>query len=307
MDLSFPHLGIEIEKLNNYFDLFGFKLMFYGLIIGLGMVVGVSLILRLANKEGLGEDLFMNLALIIIPLGIIGARLYYVIFSWDYYGSHPAEIFNIRGGGLAIYGGILTGIVVAYVYSRIKKVPFAHIADLAIIAVAIGQIMGRWGNFFNCEAFGGYTDNLLAMRINRALVNPSMISAELDAAMQANLPEIAADYIQVHPTFLYESLGNCLVLAIMLIYRPKRKFRGGLFYTYLTGYGIVRFLVEGLRTDQLKLWNTDFAVSQLLSVLLIIIGVTMLIRGNIMVKKNPEKALVLPVSYMEDQKKKQEA
>lgn len=299
MEIGFPNLGIEIEHLTSYIDVFGFKIMFYGLVIGLGVVLAFLLVNRLGAKDGVGGETMMDLALWEVPICILGARVYYVIFSWDYYGQHPSEILNIRGGGLAIYGGVLTGILVAFLFTKKRKLSFRQVADIAVCGLILGQAIGRWGNFFNREAFGGFTDNLLAMRINRSVVDPAMITEELNAAMKANLPELAAQYIQVHPTFLYESMANFLVLAILLLYRKHRKFAGSMFCVYLAGYGCARFFIEGLRTDQLKLWNTNLAVSQCLSALLVVIGVGMWVAGTLYVRKHPEKQLVLPVEAVE--------
>jgi phosphatidylglycerol:prolipoprotein diacylglycerol transferase len=220
-----------------------------------------------------------------VPLCIIGARIYYVVFEWDYYSKHLSELINLRKGGLAIYGAVLMSMIVLAVFVKVRKVSPWQLADYGICGLILGQIIGRWGNFFNCEAFGGYTDSLFAMRINRALVNTSMIPDSLNAAMEANLPDIAADYIQVHPTFLYESCWNLCVLTFMLLYRKHRAFKGELLWIYFVGYGLGRFFIESLRTDQLKLWHTDLAVSQLLSAVLVLIGIIALAIGHGRVRK----------------------
>jgi phosphatidylglycerol:prolipoprotein diacylglycerol transferase len=290
MDIEFVHLGIQIEHLKNYISVFGFHIMFYGIIVGLGILAGITIAAKLSKIEGMGEDIIYDLALFEVPLCIIGARIYYVVFEWDYYSKHLSELINLRKGGLAIYGAVLMSMIVLAVFVKVRKVSPWQLADYGICGLILGQIIGRWGNFFNCEAFGGYTDSLFAMRINRALVNTSMIPDSLNAAMEANLPDIAADYIQVHPTFLYESCWNLCVLIFMLLYRKHRAFKGELLWIYFVGYGLGRFFIESLRTDQLKLWHTDLAVSQLLSAVLVLIGVIALAIGHGRARKGAEHA-----------------
>ncbi|MCR5743783.1 MAG: prolipoprotein diacylglyceryl transferase [Lachnospiraceae bacterium] len=279
-DIWFVNLGIKIDNLVSYFSVFGFKIMFYGIIVGLGIVGGIWIAAHLADKEGLGNDIIYDLALFEVPLCILGARIYYVIFQWDFYKANPAEIINLRGGGLAIYGAVIMAFIVLAVFVKVRKVSPWRIADCAINGLILGQAIGRWGNFFNCEAFGGYTNGPFAMRINRALVNTSMITEQLENDMATYLPEYAADYIQVHPTFLYESVWNLCVFTFMLIYRKHKKFDGEMLSVYFIGYGIGRFFIEGLRTDQLKLWGTDIAVSQIVSIILIVVGVIFLFFGR---------------------------
>lgn len=287
MDIEFVYLGIQIEHLKNYINVFGFHIMFYGIIVGIGILSGITLAAKLSKLEGTGEEIIYDLALFEVPLCIIGARIYYVIFEWEYYSQHPIEIINLRGGGLAIYGAVIMSMIVLAVFVKVRKISPWQLADFGICGLILGQAIGRWGNFFNCEAFGGYTDSLFAMRINRKLVNPAMIPQSLEDAMQTNLPDIAADYIQVHPTFLYESVWNLCVLAFMLFYRKRRAFKGELLWVYFVGYGLGRFFIEGLRTDQLKLWHTDLAVSQLLSAALVLTGIIALAIGHARAKAAP--------------------
>lgn len=273
MDIFFVHLGIQIDNLRKSISIFGFDIMFYGIIIGIGIIAGIAIAAKLGKLEGLGDDIIYDLALFEVPLCIIGARIYYVVFQWDYYSAHPAEIINLRKGGLAIYGAVIMSIIVLAVFVKVRKANFWKLADCGICGLILGQAIGRWGNFFNCEAFGGYTDSLFAMRINRKLVNASMITDELNEAMMTYQPDIAAEYIQVHPTFLYESVWNLLVLTFMLLFRKHKKFDGQLLWIYFIGYGVGRFFIEGLRTDQLHIWGTNVAVSQCLSAVLVLIGV----------------------------------
>lgn len=264
-DLSFVNLGISIKHLKNGITIFGFRIAFYGIIIGCGMLAGIYLAQRDAKRRGQDPELYLDFALYAIIFAIIGARAYYVLFEWDAYKDNLLQIFNLRAGGLAIYGGVIGAVITLIVFSRIRKVSFFSMADTGVLGLTLGQIIGRWGNFFNCEAFGGYTEGLLAMRIKRSLVNPSMISQEL---LQHIIVEQGVEYIQVHPTFLYESIWNLCLLLFMLWYRNRKKFQGEMFLIYLLGYGIGRSWIESLRTDQLLLFGTGLPVSQCLSMIL---------------------------------------
>ena len=265
-DVSFVHLGITIEHLRNSISIGGFEIAFYGIIIGIGMLTGLYMAQKDARRRGQDPELYLDFALYAIIFSIIGARLYYVIFDWELYKDNPIEIFNLRGGGLAIYGGIIGAVLTLIVFTKVRKVSFFSMADTGCIGLITGQIIGRWGNFFNCEAFGGYTDSLLAMRLKMSLVNPSMISQEL---LDHRIVENGVEYIQVHPTFLYESVWNLGVLAFLLWYRKRKKFDGEILWMYLLGYGLGRAWIEGLRTDQLLFFGTESPVSQALSMVLV--------------------------------------
>ena len=273
-DLSFVHLGITIEHMRNSVSIFGFRVTFYGIIIGLGMLAGMWIAMQDAKRRGQDPDLYLDFALYAIIFSIIGARLYYVIFDWQLYKDNPIQILNLRAGGLAIYGGVIGAVLTLIVYTRVKKQSFLSMADTGVLGLITGQIIGRWGNFFNCEAFGGYTDNLLAMRIKASIVNPSMISQEL---WDMRIVENGVEYIQVHPTFFYESMWNLGVLLFLLWFRKRKKFTGEMMWLYFLGYGLGRVWIEGLRTDQLKLPGTGIAVSQLLSAVLVLVSAGVII------------------------------
>lgn len=275
-DIYFPHLGIGVEHLGNSISVFGFRIAYYGIIIGIGMLMGVLIASFDYRRRGEKVEDIEDLALYSIIFAILGARAYYVIFEWDYYSQHLGEILNLRQGGLAIYGGILTGILCCMIFCRRRKVKFFSIADSAVLGLLTGQLIGRWGNFFNAEAFGRYTDSLLAMRIKESIVNPNMLNENvLTHAIRLG----DQMFIQVHPTFFYESVWNLCTLIFLLVTGPKKKFTGQVFWEYLMFYGIGRFWIEGLRTDSLLLWGTNIAVSQALSGALAVLGLAMIIRG----------------------------
>lgn len=258
--ITFPNLGLEFHNLGKGISIFGFNIAYYGIIIGIGMLMGILMAEREAKATNQRAEDYTEFALYAIIFSIIGARIYYVVFSWDLYKGNLLKIINIRQGGLAIYGGIIAAVITLSVFSKRRHLSFWQMADTACIGLLVGQIIGRWGNFFNREAFGGYTNGLLAMRIPIADVRTGDISQELMLHVNE-----AGNYIQVHPTFLYESLWNCFVLLFIMIYKKNKKFNGEVFLIYVVGYGIGRFWIESLRTDQLLITGTTIPVSQLLS------------------------------------------
>ncbi len=271
-EIWFPNLGIKIKELNNVaFTVFGLNVYWYGVIIGIGIIISLVLAIKEAKRTGQNPDNYMDFTMIAIVICVICARLYYVIFSWDYYSQHLNEIFATRNGGLAIYGGIIGGIATAIVYTKVKKLNFWLFADTTAPSLLLGQIIGRWGNFFNREAFGGYTDGLFAMRYMKEQVS-HIPQSVLDNIINVN----GVQYIQVQPTFLYESFWNLVVFVILMILKRRKKFDGEIFGLYLLGYGLGRVWIEGLRTDQLILGNTGIPVSQLLSAIIIIISIVIL-------------------------------
>ena len=271
MDIQFPNLHINIENLPKTFSVFGVDIAFYGCIIAFGMLAGIIMACYIAKSTGQDYNQYIDFAIYAIIFSIIGARLYYVVFSWDYYGSHPEEIIHIRQGGLAIYGGVIAGGITCFLYTRIKKMSFRKVADTGVYGLILGQIIGRWGNFFNREAFGGIAgdNNPFAMRIffgdeyNVSQV-PDVIRHGMETWKGIDLSEIG--YIQVQPTFLYESLWNLFILILMLVFRKKKKFDGEIVLWYFIGYGIGRGIIEGMRTDQLIMPVTGWPVSQALSI-----------------------------------------
>lgn len=269
-DVAFPHLGIYFSNLPKGITIGGFTITYYGIIIALGMLGGLFLARWQAKRTGQNPELYMDYALYGIIFAIIGARLYYVAFSWDNYKDNLWQIFNTRGGGMAIYGGVIAATLTAVIFCRIKKYKFSLFADTAVVGLILGQIIGRYGNFMNREAFGEYTDSLFAMRLKAEQVESSNITD----LMRENMEYIdGTAYIQVHPTFLYESVWNIIILVIMLLRTKKKAFDGEIFLIYLIGYGIGRCMIEGLRTDQLQIGNTGIAISQVLSGVLAVGGV----------------------------------
>lgn len=274
--ISFPFLGDWFINPPSSFTLFGRTIYIYGVVVALAFLLAIIWLTKNCKRFGILENDLYDAIIWAIPLGIIGARLYYVLFSLDYYKANPSKIIAIWEGGLAIYGGIIAGILVIFFLCRHKKMRVAAMLDLVICGVIIGQIIGRWGNFFNREAFGTETTVFCRM----GLTSPD------------------GNTIYVHPTFLYESLWNLALFIFLCIFikKGKRKYNGQIMLIYLFVYGIGRTLIEGLRTDSLYIGGTGIRVSQLLSALLVIFAGVMLIYNGKRVKTG---TLKLEPPYLE--------
>lgn len=269
-EIAFPNIGFYIPHLPKGITIGGFTIAFYGMIIAAGMLSGLWLACHQAQRTGQKKEVYTDFAIYAIIFSLIGARLYYVVFSWENYKDDLLQIFNTRGGGMAIYGAVIAAVLTAIIYCKVKKYNFFLLADTAVGGLVLGQIIGRYGNFFNREAFGEYTNSLFAMRLRVDQVNP----ANITELMRSHMTTVdSVQYIQVHPTFLYESLWNILVLVLILVFTTKKKFNGEIFLLYLVGYALGRVWIEGLRTDQLQIGSTGIAVSQVLSGAIVIVGV----------------------------------
>ena len=276
-NINFPNLHIFLENVGKSIMIGDFAIAYYGIVIACGMIGGVLIAATIAKRSGQNPEDYYDMALYAIVFAVLGARIYFVIFNWDYYSQDLTRIFNIREGGLGIYGGIIVAIITVYILTRRKKLDFGLVADTAAPALIFGQCLGRWGNFFNREAFGGYTDNLLAMQLPVSAVRRNEITAELwEHAVEIE----GITYIQVHPTFLYESLWNFVLMISLLIYWKHRKFNGEVFLLYLLIYGFGRFWIESLRTDQLILPILEVPVSMVVAALMVVGSAIWIVLGR---------------------------
>jgi len=282
--IAFPKLGINLSIDNVAFTIGEKEIYWYGIIIAFGFFVAVLAALKLAKSYGMSSDTVIDIVIFAAPVGIVCARLYYVIFEWDYYSAHPEDIIKIWNGGLAIYGAIISAVLVAVIYCKIKNQNLALFCDIGAVSLLIGQSIGRWGNFVNQEAFGGNTDLPWGMT-GDVIISELKDLASSGVNVNPDLP--------VHPTFLYESLWNLIFIVVFLLLFKKRRFDGQIFLGYLMSYGVGRFFIEGLRTDSLYLGS--IRVSQLVAVLCFALGLALMIFNL----KRPVKKLTLPVSPAE--------
>ena len=267
-EISFPNLGIYLKNVGKSIDLFGIEIAYYGIIIGTAILLGFWIAAREAKRTGQNPENYLDMGIIGVIAGIVGARLYYVIFSWDMYKDNLLDIFNLREGGLAIYGGVIAAVISVLVLAKVKHLSAPQIFDTIAMALLNGQMLGRWGNFFNREAFGEYTDSLFAMGLPMDSVQKSAVTK----LMKQHLVTFRdMDYIQVHPLFFYESIWCLLLLLILLLYTWRKKFEGEIFLRYLAGYGLGKCVIEWLRTDKLYIPKTKIPVSLLVSAALFLI------------------------------------
>lgn len=256
--ISFPSLGINFNIDPIAFNIGPKPIYWYGIVNATAFLVAILLALRNCKKHGIKEDDLVDLILIIIPSAIIGTRIFYVAFNWDYYGRNLSEVYKIWHGGNAIYGGLITGILAMYFFTKKRKMGFLRVLDFSCIYLLIGQIVGRWGNFFNQELFGKNTNLPWGMTGNRIQ----------EAIIRGNV-EGVNPMIPVHPVFLYEILWNIAALIVLLIYKNKERADGKIVSLYMMIYGLGRFWIEALRTD--KLMIGAFRVNQLTALLFILV------------------------------------
>jgi phosphatidylglycerol:prolipoprotein diacylglycerol transferase len=262
--VEFPGLGLKLPVSRVLFNVFGLNIYAYAVIIAFALVLMIFLGLRASDRFGIKKDDIIDMMIFAIPVSIICARLYYVIFSWDYYKDDLLSVLNVRQGGLAIYGAVIGAFATVFVFARVRKISPLAMLDFGAPYLILAQGIGRWGNFVNQEAFG----------VNTTLPW-GMTSAEIAGKLGEFAPRLEAMGIQVdaalpvHPTFLYESLWNIAVAALLFRLRGRKHFNGEVLFCYLIGYGIGRAFIEGLRTDSLMLGGER--ISQLLSMLFVLV------------------------------------
>jgi len=277
-DIWFPNMGIWFNRVPQHlFTIGNFSIYLYAVMIVIGIIAAYFLAVWYAKKTGQRAEDYTDLLLLGVIMAFIGLRVYYLIFNWEQFAHLPLwrALFDLRGGGLAIYGGIIGAILAGVIMAVKKKIPFTTLADTCAPSLLLGQVIGRFGNFFNREAFGGYTDNIFAMRIR--LDQARMVTEDLleTAAVHAQ----GVVYLQVHPTFLYEAGLNFILMILLILYRPYKRFAGEIILLYFLGYGIIRFFVEGLRTDQLIFFGTGLPASQIVAVVSVVAAIILLVLG----------------------------
>ncbi|MFE4129324.1 prolipoprotein diacylglyceryl transferase [Peribacillus sp. YIM B13482] len=242
-------------------DLGPIQVHWYGLIIGFGVLLGLIIALRESERRGLDKEIFTDMILFAVPIAIISARIYYVIFQWEYYSQNPGDIIKIWNGGIAIHGALIGAVLTAIIFAKVKKVSFWKLADIAAPSLLLGQAIGRWGNFMNQEAHGG--------EISRSFLE------------NMHLPDFIINQMYIngtyyHPTFLYESIWNIVGVIILLSLRKVNLRRGELFLTYVIWYSIGRFYIEGMRTDSLML-TESLRIAQVISIVLVVVAIVLVV------------------------------
>jgi phosphatidylglycerol:prolipoprotein diacylglycerol transferase len=296
-DIWFPNIGIGFSNVPRAaFNVFGFEIYWYAVCVVTGIVGGLLLAQAYAKKTGQKKDDYFDILTLCLITSFIGLRVYYVAFNWDQFKDNIARVFSFRDGGLAIYGGIIGAYLGAFIMSKVKKIPLSTIFDTAAPSLCLGQAIGRWGNFFNREAFGGYTDSFLAMRILPEQVHGVGVTQDmLDRAIEFE----GFKYIQVHPTFFYESVCSVVLMCLLIWFRKRyKKFPGEVMLMYMLGYGVIRFFIEGMRTDQLMLWGTTIPVSQVMSVVFVAVSLGWIILGRKNAKRIAESINAAPVPVL---------
>lgn len=275
--VRFPNLGFLFEYEDRTFSVLGFDITIYGILMAVSLLVSMVVILLCARWQKMNLNLCLGASIVALLGGVIGARLFYIVFSWSQFSGKSWRILcDIRSGGMSVYGAILGGAFAAALFCRGSKTSFWKMADIVCMGLLSGQIIGVWGNFFNREAFGEYTDSLFAM----GLPLDSVQSSAVTKLMKQHLIIFRdMDYIQVHPLFFYESIWCLLLLLILLLYTWKKKFEGEIFLRYLAGYGLGKCVIEWLRTDKLYIPKTKISVSLLVSAALFLIcGIVVTVR-----------------------------
>jgi len=294
-DVYFPNLGIRFYNLPRfligddpdfsliYISGWPFNIYLYAVMIAIGLTLAALVGFWYVHVSKQKFDDYFSLLIIGFFFAIIGLRFYFVIFNWEMYADRGllAAMFDIRDGGLAIFGGIIGAAIAALVVSKQKKIPFRVMADTGAPSMLVGQSIGRWGNFFNREAFGGFSDGLFAMRIR---VDQAMYTT--DELLQTAVVYYGdVRYFQVHPTFLYESVLTCLFFVFLYLYRPHKKFDGEILLLYFFGYGLIRFIVERLRTDQMMLFGSNIPLNMVTSALFMLVSAALIIKGHQLARK----------------------
>ena len=293
--VAFPGLGLEFNINRVAFQIGNIPVYWYGILIALGFILAIIYVNKRAKEFGIDPDRMLDVIMGGAIGGIVGARAYYVLLKWDYYGQNLDQIFNTRSGGMAIYGGIIGGLLVGLLMCKIRKVRFVPAVDLAAGGFFIGQAIGRWGNFVNVEAFGSNTNSILGMTGPKVVGYLTQVKNS-GAAWAQNIDP----HMPVHPTFLYESvwcLTGFLIIALWLMRR--RKYDGQVFLFYTAWYGLGRFFIEGLRTDSL-MWG-PVRVSQALALVAFVTATALLIWLGQKKKKLGEDFLPLYINTPEGQ------
>lgn len=308
--IRFPNMGFEIFCPKEIF-IGNFSIALYGITMALSMICGALIAYYEAKRTGQKVDDYVDYTLFGILGGVVGARIYYVAFEWDQYKNNLLDIFNLREGGIAIYGGVIGAVTVAIIFCKLKKMKFWKFADTAVLGLLLGQIIGRWGNFFNREAYGCFTYSFLGFEKNVSDIGVfKLLTMQVPSkyavgdGLTTSIVNGQYQYVNVVPTFFLESILNLTLLILLIVFRDKKKFYGETFCRYIMGYGVIRFFIEGFRTDQLRIG--DVAVSQVLSIVLFVAALAFVIVKRIKLKGKESQLDPIPAKKKKDDKEELE-
>ena len=300
--IYFPGLGINFSNVPEKLNIFGLSIPLYAVVITAGFILALVIASSEAKKTGHDPELYLDFFLVLVIPAILGARIYYVLFNLDRFTGKGRgfwgtlwDMINIRNGGLAVYGGLIAGVTAGVIFAKKKKLHVPLFADNIAMGVLVGQILGRWGNFFNREAFGSFTKSVFRMAIPVDYYSESFMTYMKDEGivtdqMLSNTEMVnGVSCITVHPSFLYEGMWNLFLLLFIFFYRKHKRFDGELAMIYVFGYGIGRFLVEASRTDSLMIG--PLKVSQLVGLVTAAVAAAIIIRNYLSIKKGNEPVL----------------
>lgn len=305
MSIRFPGINLVLDYVPRAFQIFGMEFTIYGMLIAVGALLGMGLVVLEAGRNHEDQNKYLDMMILSLAASVVGSRLFYVIFSWELYQGNLRTIFDVRNGGYAFYGGLLGGVLAATLFCRLAKLPFWQMADTVSLGLLLGQVVGRWGNFFNRESFGEYTNSVLAMQLPLSSVRSSQVSA----AMRENLVTVnGVSFVQVHPAFFYESAWCLVLFLLLLVWKRRKSFQGEIFLRYLTCYGLGRFLLEWIRTDKLVIPGTGISVSMVISVILFVLcGIMGMVRRTMAKKRAKVKKRRREEDYEAEEKAAREA
>lgn len=300
--INFPNLGFEFESVGYGVSIFGVHISYYGILMVLALLAGIGVILLQARYTGQHMEDYLELAIVTIPAAVVGARIYYVLFSWNIYKKSFWQIFALWEGGFAFYGALIGGLIAIVIFTRFRQMWTAEVLDTAALGLLIGQVIGSWGSYFNREAFGEYTDGLFAMQ----LPIDALRIADITDKMRNHMVELnGVRFVQVQPVFLYQSF-LCLILFVgLFIYQRNKAFDGEVFWIAIGGYSLGRIWLEGLRTDALKLPVFNWPVSRVVAIFLLILSVVSIIYNRKMdgkgrMRKMRQKNEVIGANHFEN-------
>lgn len=300
--INFPNLGLEFESVGYGVSVFGVHISYYGILMVLALLVGIGIILLEARYTGQHPEEYLELAIVTIPAAVIGARIYYVVFSWDIYKNALWRVFALWEGGFAFYGGLIGGLIAIVIVTKFRQMWTAEVLDTVAIGMLLGQVIGNWGSYFNREAFGEYTDGLFAMQ----LPIEALRIADITDKMRNHMTELnGMRFVQVQPVFLYQSFLCLLLFVGLLIYQRNKAFDGEVFWIAIGGYSLGRIWLEGLRTDALKMPVFNWPVSRVVAIIFLILSVAAIIYNRKMdgkgrMRKLRQKNEVIGANHFEN-------